>query len=156
MQKLRWQAKLYIWCTILIGALLYAWHLWHMQIEHPVLLVILSVFAAVTHTLKVEGATARSSYQISWIAYGASFVLLQPGEALLVLLVAHIAEWLWHKPEWYISLFNVNAFGIVASTSILVWQTISDGSPLLHQLALLAFWPQQQPLQPSIICWLAW
>jgi diguanylate cyclase (GGDEF)-like protein/putative nucleotidyltransferase with HDIG domain len=139
MQKLRWQAKLYIWCTTLTGALLYVWHLWHVQIEHPVLLVILSIFAAVTHTLKVEGATARSSYQISWIAYGASFVLLQPGEALLVLLVAHIAEWLWHKPEWYISLFNVNAFGIVASTSILVWQTISDGSTPFAPVSAFGF-----------------
>ncbi len=139
MQKLRWQAKLYIWCTILIGASLYVWHLGHLQIEHPVLLVILTIFAAVTHTLKVEGATARSSYQISWIAYGASFVLLQPGETLLVLLVAHIVEWLWHKPEWYISLFNVNAFGIVASVSILAWQTISDGSPPFAPISALGF-----------------
>ena len=139
MQKLRWQAKLYIWSTIATGASLYAWHLWHLQIEHPVLLIILSIFAAVTHTLKVEGATKRSSYQISWIAYGASFVLLRPGEALLVLLVAHLVEWLWHKPEWYISLFNVNAFGIVASVSILVWQTISYGSTPFAPISAFGF-----------------
>lgn len=139
MQKLRWQAKLYIWSTIFAGASLYVWHLSNLQIDHPVLLAILSTFAAVTHTLKVEGATARSSYQISWIAYGASFVLLRPGEAMAVLLIAHIAEWLWHKPEWYISLFNVNAFGVVASISILVWQTISYGSTPFAPISALGF-----------------
>ncbi|MEZ4727282.1 MAG: diguanylate cyclase [Caldilineaceae bacterium] len=103
------------------------------------MLAILGIFAAVTHTLKVEGATARSSYQISWIAYGASFVLLTPSEALLVLLVAHVAEWLWHRLEWYITLFNVNAFGIVASASIFVWQIISNGNSPLAPISALGF-----------------
>lgn len=139
MQNLRWQARLYIWCTIFAGVFLYTWQFWHLKIEHPALLVMLSIFAAITHTLKVEGATSRSSYQISWIAYGASFVLLEPPEAMILLLVAHVAEWIWHKPEWYGALFNVNAFGIVASISIFIWQTISDGNTPFAPVSALAF-----------------
>lgn len=160
MQNLRWQARIYIWCTICAGTAFYAWHLWHLQIKHPVLLVILSVFAAITHTLKVEGATARSSYQISWIAYGASVVLLEPSEAMTVLLVAHIAEWFW-QPQWYITLFNVNAFGVVASISILVWQTISqDNTPLapisaFGFLATAATFTVLNHLLVGLVIWLA-
>jgi diguanylate cyclase (GGDEF)-like protein/putative nucleotidyltransferase with HDIG domain len=139
MQNLRWQARLYIWCTICTGLSIYLWDFWHGQFENPTLVVVLSLFAAVTHTLKVEGATARSSYQISWIAYGASFILLEPVEALTVLVVAHLAEWLWHRPAWYISLFNLNAFAVVASISMAVWQTIIGDSTLFAPISALGF-----------------
>jgi diguanylate cyclase (GGDEF)-like protein/putative nucleotidyltransferase with HDIG domain len=161
MQNLRWQARVYIWCTIFAGVFLYTWRFWHLKIEHPALLVMLSVFAAITHTLRVEGATSRSSYQISWIAYGASFVLLEPPEAMILLLVAHIAEWIWHKPEWYGALFNVNAFGIVANISIFVWQTISDGSTPFAPVSALAFlvtaatFTALNHLMVGLIIWLA-
>lgn len=139
MQNLRWKARIYIGCTIFAGVSVYLWYFWHGEFENPILLTVLSIFAAIAHTMKVEGATARSSYQISWIAYGASFVVLKPAEALMVLLVAHVVEWLWHKPEWYITLFNVNAFAIVASVSILVWQTIIGDSTLLAPVSALGF-----------------
>ena len=139
MQNLGWQARIYIGGTIFAGAALYLWHFGHLQIVHPTILVILSIFAVIAHILRVEGATVHSSYQLSWIAYGASFVLLEPAEAMLVLVVAHIAEWFWHKPTWYIALFNLNAFGIVASISILVWQAISAGSTPFTPVSTLAF-----------------
>ncbi|MEZ4860595.1 MAG: diguanylate cyclase [Caldilineaceae bacterium] len=139
MQNLKWEARLYIGCTLGIGASLYIWHFLHLGVSHPVLLTIISIFAAITHILKVEGATARSSYQISWIAYGASFVLLSPSEMMLVLLVTHAAEWFWHRQVWYIVLFNLCAFVIVASTATLIRQWINADNPPFAAISAVGF-----------------
>lgn len=161
MQGLRWQAKLYIGCTLAVGALLYGWCFLNLHLQHHGLLIALSIFAAITHTLKVEGATARSSYQISWIAYGASFVLLNPTETMVVLLVAHIAEWFWHRSPWYIALFNLTAFGIIATIAAVIWQLISAGntpfmpiSALGYLLAAAAFTVMNH-LMVGLVIWLA-
>jgi len=119
--------------------MLYLWCFINLRLEHPLILAILSVFAAITHTLKVEGATARSSYQISWIAYGASFVLLNPTETMIVLIIAHVAEWLWHRSPWYIALFNLTAFGIIAAISAVTWQLISVNSSPFSAISALAY-----------------
>ncbi len=161
MQGLRWQARIYIGCTLAIGTLLYLWCFLNLRLEHPVLLAILSIFAAITHTLKVEGATARSSYQISWIAYGASFVLLTPTETMVVLVLAHAAEWYWHRSPWYIALFNLTAFGIIASISALIWQLISvDSTPFtpisaLAYLTAAAAFTLLNHLMVGLVIWLA-
>ncbi len=161
MQGLRWQAKIYIGCTLIVGLYLYSWCILNLHLTHPWLLITLSIFAAVTHTLKVEGATARSSYQISWIAYGASFVLLNPTETMVVLLVAHVAEWLWHRSTWYIALFNLTAFGIVAMVAVVVSQTISAGnSPFTllgagGYLMAAATFTLMNHLMVGLVIWLA-
>lgn len=99
----------------------------------------LGVFAAVTQTLKVEGATARTSYQISWIAYGASFVLLNPLETTIVILVAHVAEWIWHRYPWYIQSFNVAGFIIVAGFASMVWGTVSSEQDIFALTGAVGF-----------------
>jgi diguanylate cyclase (GGDEF)-like protein/putative nucleotidyltransferase with HDIG domain len=143
------------------GALLYLGFFLNFQLEHPVILLLLSIFAAVTHTLKVEGATARSSYQISWIAYGASFVLLTPAETMVVLVAAHVAEWFWHRSLWYIALFNLTAFGIIAAIATLLWQTISAGSAPFTPisagafLAAAALFTVMNHLMVGLVIWLA-
>jgi len=140
---------------------LYLWCFLHLQLQHPALLIILSIFAGITHTLKVEGATARSSYQISWIAYGASFVLLTPSETMIVLIVAHAAEWFWHRSPWYIALFNLTAFGIVATVASLIWQLISGDSTPFTPISALAFliaaagFTVMNHLMVGLVIWLA-
>jgi len=99
----------------------------------------LGIFAAVTQTLKVEGATARTSYQISWIAYGASFVLLNPFETTIVILVAHIAEWIWHRYPWYIQSFNVAGFVLVAGCSSTVWGAVSNEQDIFALTGAMGF-----------------
>jgi len=121
----------------------------------------LSIFAAITHTLKVEGATSRSSYQISWIAYGASFVLINPGETMIVLMVAHVVEWLWHRSPWYIALFNLTAFGIITTISTIVWALISAGSGPFTPVSTLAYlvagaiFTVMNHLMVGLVIWLA-
>ncbi|MEZ4674082.1 MAG: diguanylate cyclase [Caldilineaceae bacterium] len=144
-----------------VGALLYAWSFINLQMTHPWLLIMLSIFAAVTHTLKVEGATARSSYQISWIAYGASFVLLHPTEIMVVLVVAHVAEWFWHRSPWYIALFNLTAFGIIATISAVIWSFISAGSTPFTPISAFAYlmaaaiFTLMNHLMVGLVIWLA-
>ena len=139
MQGLRWQARAYIGCTLFAGVALYLWQQWHFQLEHSLLLLMLGVFAAVTQTLKVEGATARTSYQISWIAYGASFVLLNPLETTIVILVAHVAEWIWHRYPWYIQSFNVAGFVIVAGIASTAWGAVSNEQDVFALTGALGF-----------------
>lgn len=139
MQGLRWQARAYIGCTLFAGVALYLWQQWHFQLEHSLLLLMLGVFAAVTQTLKVEGATARTSYQISWIAYGASFVLLNPLETTIVILVAHVAEWIWHRYPWYIQSFNVAGFVIVAGIASTAWGAVSNAQDIFALTGALGF-----------------
>ena len=161
MQALRWQARIYIGCTLVVGALLYVWGFINLELTHPWLLIMLSIFAAVTHTLKVEGATARSSYQISWIAYGASFVLLHPTEILVVLIVAHGAEWFWHRSPWYIALFNLTAFGIIAVIASMVWGLVSVGNTpftpvgAFAYLMVAAIFTTMNHLMVGLVIWLA-
>lgn len=139
MQGLRWQARVYIGSTLLAGVALYFWQLWHFRLENSLLLLMLGIFAAVTQTLKVEGATARTSYQISWIAYGASFVLLNPFETTIVILVAHIAEWIWHRYPWYIQSFNVAGFVLVAGCASTVWGSISNEQDIFALTGAMGF-----------------
>ncbi len=139
MQALRWQARAYISCTLFAGVALYLWQLWHFRVEHSLLLLMLIVFAAVTQTLKVEGATARTSYQISWIAYGASFVLLNPLETTIVILIAHVAEWIWHRYPWYIQSFNMAGFVIVAGFAAMVWGMVSTEQDIFELTGAIGF-----------------
>ncbi|MBX3010930.1 MAG: diguanylate cyclase [Caldilineaceae bacterium] len=120
------------------GTLLYGWQLRSLQIEHPILLGVLCILAVATHLLKVEGATAVSAYQVSWIAYGGAFVLLNPAEALLVLAAAHLTEWIWHKTDWYIALFHFTTLGVVATFSFLVLHTVRNDSPPFAPLNALS------------------
>lgn len=161
MQDLRWQARIYIGFTLAVGMLFYLWAFLNFRLEHPLLLVALSLLAAITHTLKVEGATARSSYQLSWIAYGTSLVLLHPAETMVVLVVAHVTEWLWHRSTWYIALFNLATFGIIASLSSVLWLVISAGSTpftlisTLGYLAAAATFTILNHLMVGLVIWLA-
>ena len=75
-------------------------------------LSILGILGAILHILKVEGATNRSHYTFSFLIYG--FTLLHFGlpEAILVVLVSNLAEWVWNRPAWYIQLFNISCYVI--------------------------------------------
>ena len=53
------------------------------------LLLVICVLAALLQTLKIEGATFRTSYNLSWVVYGFALVLLGAPETMLVILVAH-------------------------------------------------------------------
>jgi GGDEF domain-containing protein len=129
MQKLSLSAKLYIFGTILIGLALAAWQMVQLRQADLGLALAVSVLAGMAQILKVEGPTERSSYNISWVAYGFTFLLLGAPAATLVILVAHLMEWIRHKYPWYIQCFNISSYAIVVSVAGLVYSLINGGLP---------------------------
>ncbi len=74
------------------------------------MLVILCLLGSVMHILKVEGATNRSHYTISFLIYGFTLISMGLSEAILVIAVSNLAEWIWNRTSWYIQLFNISCY----------------------------------------------
>ncbi|MFN8444065.1 MAG: diguanylate cyclase [Caldilineaceae bacterium] len=128
MQKLAFKAQLYIIATLALGGSMLLLSLAKLHPSNLWLLLILCALAAMAQILKVEGTTNRSSYQISWSVYGFSFVLLGAPETILVILVAHLADWLWHQYQWYIQSFNVASYVVVVSIAKMILDGVSSGA----------------------------
>jgi diguanylate cyclase (GGDEF)-like protein/putative nucleotidyltransferase with HDIG domain len=118
------RSRVFIYATILTGLGLMMWQLPRLSFS-SVWLPILAGLAAVAQVLKVEGATNRSSYNLSWTIYGFTFVLLGTPATLFVILIAHLIEWAWHRYSWYIQLFNIAAFSIATAGAYLVYTAIN-------------------------------
>lgn len=89
-------------------------------------LLILTVIAAIAQVCKVEGATHKSSYNLSWVVYGFCFLILGGAATLFVILVAHIIDWVWHRYPWYIQVYNMAAFALTVSATSLLYNGILD------------------------------
>ena len=79
MKELNNKAKLYILATVVAGLGLIIWHLASLSWSNIVLLLVMIVLGSVTHVLKIEGPTARSNYQISFVVYGFTLILRASG-----------------------------------------------------------------------------
>jgi diguanylate cyclase (GGDEF)-like protein/putative nucleotidyltransferase with HDIG domain len=119
-KSLSWQAKSYILGIILVGVGLLIWQSAHLE-GQLIWLLMLSALGSMAMILKIEGSTHESSYNISWIVYGFTFVLLGTPAALLVIVVSHLADWIWHRYPWYIQSFNIANFAIAISAADLVY-----------------------------------
>lgn len=110
MSKLSRRAKIYIVAVWICAAVITARCAATEQIPDLFALAGLSLFAAASHIFRVRGATERSSYELSWVVFG--FTLIRYGmlATIIVVVVAYIAEFLWHKQSWFITLFNIGAF----------------------------------------------
>jgi diguanylate cyclase (GGDEF)-like protein/putative nucleotidyltransferase with HDIG domain len=124
MKNLSLPAKAYIGGMIVLGAILTPWQVSQLRLEDLALVAAVSILAAVAQVLKVEGPTERSSYNISWVAYGLAFLTWGAPAAMLVILVSHLVEWVKHRYPWYIQLFNIGSFAFVVSAARLVYDWI--------------------------------
>jgi diguanylate cyclase (GGDEF)-like protein/putative nucleotidyltransferase with HDIG domain len=120
MNDLSLKAKIFILTTILIGAILSIYSLANLEL-HGYGLLILAGLAAVAQVFKVEGSTHKSSYNISWLVYGVTFVMMGAPSTLFVILVSHLVEWVWFKYPWYIQLFNMANYAIAVTAAGLVY-----------------------------------
>ena len=137
MKSLSQTAQIYIVCILLVGAGLLGWQLSRLNAVNPWLLLVTCVIAAILQTLKTVGATTRSSYNLSWILYGFAFILLGAPATLLIILIAHLVEWIWHRYPWYIQTFNIASFAVVVSFSGFVYVLLNpEWTPLTFQGAL--------------------
>jgi diguanylate cyclase (GGDEF)-like protein/putative nucleotidyltransferase with HDIG domain len=137
---LSWKARIFIISIIAVGLGLSVFNLVNIDWQNYWLLILTAV-AAVAQVYKVEGATRKSSYNLSWVVYGLAFVFLGGPAALFIILVAHLIDWAWHKYPWYIQVFNMAAFAIVVSVTTWIYNwilTAQLSSSILTTLAILA------------------
>jgi hypothetical protein len=122
-------AKLYILLVIFTGASLLIWSQISLQ-QFPQGIVILAGLASVAQVLKIEGPTERSSYNVSWVFYGFTYLLYGTPAALAVIVIAHLVEWIWHKYPWYIQSFNIGVYCIAISLAGFVNNSINPSLTL--------------------------
>ena len=130
MKNLSSTARVYISSSILIGLGLIVRMLVELDWANPGL-YLLAVLGAVAQTLKVEGPNDKTNYSIAWFVYGFAFIAYGPGAALFVIVISHLAEWIWHKYPWYIQSFNIGNHVISVYLAGLVFETISPGTQVL-------------------------
>jgi len=160
-KSLSLQAKLYILAALASGAGLLAWSLLRLSLAEPWLLLAACGLASLTQILKVEGSTNRSSYNIGWMVFGFVFAMHGTPAALVVILVAHLVEWLWHKYPWYVQTFNIATyvFAVQAAGLVYSWSAASQGSLSLVTafglVAAMVVFTLVNHLMVGLVIWLA-
>ena len=117
--------KLYLILTYATGIAIFAVHIGRVRLENPLLLLVLCVIASMALILKVEGSTNRSHYTFNFLVYGFTFAVLGNPEAILVIVVSNIVEWIWNKPPWFIQLFNTSSYLVVTQAGSIVYEWIN-------------------------------
>lgn len=161
MHELSIKAKIYISITILVGLVLLIWSLIQLDIDNVWILLVLIAGASISLILKVEGATERSHYNISFLIYAFTFVLLGPDATVLVMLVSNLIDWAWHRYLWYIQLFNISTYIIAVQAAGLVYLGINPALYLyslmgvISILAAMAAYTLLNHLLIGVAIWLA-
>src|SRR5512147_445032 len=124
MKNLSSAAKIYIIGTILIAVGLIAWMSVNLDWSKPGL-YLLAILGAAVQTLKVEGPNNKTNYSIAWFVYGFAFIAYGPAAALFVVVISHLAEWVWHKYPWFIQSFNIGNHVISVFLAGWAFQSIS-------------------------------
>ena len=138
MKEFSFSTKLYLYFTYTAGIAIFIWHMSRMNLSNPWMLGILCLLASLTLILKVEGATNRSHYTFSFLIYGFTFALYGIPEAMLVILISNLAEWIWNRPAWYIQLFNTGGYILVMQVAGLTYYLINPERILGSWQAALA------------------
>lgn len=161
MKSFSLQTKLYIYFIYIAGLIILLSHINQIDTNQTWLIVTLCVMASLSLILKVEGATNRSHYSFNFLVYGFTFAVMGTSEAILVILVSNIVEWVWNRPPWFIQLFNTAGYIVVMQIASIAyafvnpqmvsytWQTV------LALLASMAVFNLLNHLTVGIIIWLA-
>jgi len=161
MKELSWPARLYIGVTLGVAVAVGAWNFTRLNPHDAWLLLATCAAAAAAQVFKVEGATQRSSYNVSWVVFGFAFVRLGAPAAMFVILAAHLVEWIFHKYPWYIQTFNIATYVLAAQAAdvcmgLIIYSLIP--LPLLEAIAILtamAVFTGVNHLLIGIVIWLA-
>jgi hypothetical protein len=137
MNNLSTSAKVYILGTILIGLGLVGWMAMNLSWMDWGLYV-LAALGGVAQTLKVEGPNDKTNYSIAWFVYGFAFLAYGLPAAMFVIVVAHLAEWAWHKYPWFIQSFNIANHLVSVLLAGVVYQRVSQGAPVSSALGATA------------------
>jgi diguanylate cyclase (GGDEF)-like protein len=119
------RARYFILSTSVVGALLIWWQYVSLEVQQPVTLAVACVVASLFQIRKTEGATSTSSFNLCWVVYGAMFALLGTPETVVVIIVAQLVKWAWHRSLWYVQTYNIASFAIAASIAELAYNQVS-------------------------------
>lgn len=89
------------------------------------LFLALCISGSILHIFKVEGATNRSHYTLSFLIFGFAILHFNDPLAFIVIVVSNIAEWVWNRPPWFIQLFNIGCYIISTQIAMLVYTSIN-------------------------------
>lgn len=138
MKKLSRSTKIFLVSIYVAGAFIFAYNRIEIEASNYTLLGSLLLLGSVLHILKVEGATNRSHYTISFLVYGFTLTHLGVPEALLVILASNLAEWAWNKTPWYIQLFNISCYAAAAQIAGQIYSTINPAGSATSWETILA------------------
>jgi len=140
MKNLTPLTRLYLVSTWLIGGVFFTWNirLLNLEIEDVFLLVVLVLAASFSQIFRVEGTTDRSHYAISFVFYAFTLMHLGVPSALTVILLSNLAEWLWLRRPWFISLFNTSCYVISIQIGFLIYQWINPSGELQTWVSVAA------------------
>ena len=124
MKDLNRKAQFYILGTILVGLGVLVWEVIQFDTQQIWASLALGVLGSLSLIFKVEGSTSRSHYNISFLIYAFSFVLLGPEATILVMTVSNLSEWIWYRYPWYIPSFNIFSHIIVLYLSGVVYRSL--------------------------------
>jgi len=161
MKELSFSTKAYLYLTYLGGIAVFIWQLSKIDLSNPWMLIVLCLLASLALILKVEGATNRSHYTFSFLVYGFTFALYGIPEAMLVIAVSNLAEWIWNRPPWFIQLFNTGCYILVMQAAGVAYYLINPDNVLVSWQAALAIAVSMATfnllnhLMVGIVVWLA-
>jgi diguanylate cyclase (GGDEF)-like protein/putative nucleotidyltransferase with HDIG domain len=161
MKDLSIKTRIFVNITILAGVVLLVLNLLQIDWGGITAILILGAVSSLTLILKVEGATERSHYNVSFLIYAFTFVLLGPEAAIPVILISNLADWLWHKYPWYIQSFNLSTYIIAIFLSGRVNNWVYPDQPLLSLsgvisiLAAMGTFTLLNHLMIGLVIWMA-
>ncbi|HJR79098.1 MAG TPA: diguanylate cyclase [Anaerolineales bacterium] len=161
MKEMSFSTKTYLCAIYAAGLIVFAWHVHKSAFGNPWMLVVLCILASLSLIFKVAGATNRSYYTFSFLVYGFTFSLYGTAEAILVIAISNLAEWIWNRPAWYIQLFNAGCYILVMQVAGLVYDFINPAHILISWQAVIgiaasmAIFNLMNHLAVGIVVWLA-
>jgi diguanylate cyclase (GGDEF)-like protein len=161
MKELSFPTKIYLASMYTWGIAVMAWQVKQYEYKIPWMLFLLCGLASIGLILKVEGATSRSHYTFSFLLYGLTFALYGTSSAIFVIAVSNLVEWFWHRPPWFIQLFNCTCYIVLMQIAGIVNQSINPEQTLLSGQAVwalgasLAAFDLLNHLAVGIVLWLA-
>ncbi len=161
MGNLSVKARIYIIGSVLFSLVLFGLNVVKF-LPHEILPTLaLAAVASMTLVLKVEGATVRSHYNISFLVYAFTLVVLGPEDCMIVILISNFVEWAWHKYPWYIQSFNIASYLVAVQVAVLASAAINPSGEIVSLLGVLsvavamAIFTLVNHLMVGIVIWLA-
>jgi diguanylate cyclase (GGDEF)-like protein/putative nucleotidyltransferase with HDIG domain len=161
MKEFTLKTKFYLYASWIAGVLLLGWNLPHIQMQDQLMLLGLSALGSLALIFKVDGSTNRSHYSFNFLIYGFTVILLGTPEAVFVILVSNIVEWIWHKTAWYIQAFNIACYiiAIQATGLAISWinpsGAVTSLAGVVAMVVGMAVFTLLNHLMVGMILWLA-